>query len=343
MKGKHVLITGHTGFKGSWLTALLYSKGARVSGIALDPLPRGIFEKAEISGLLENDIRQDIRDSRALSEIFHRIQPDVVIHLAAQPLVLASYENPEDTYQTNVIGTLNVLSAIEATNSVQASLIITTDKVYQHRSGESKPFVESDALGAADPYSTSKAMADLLTQSWIASHPGSRMAIVRAGNVIGGGDVAENRLVPDLVNAFEQCELALVRNPDSVRPWQHVLDCLAGYLSLVESLMSGSAKPGAFNFGPNPEAPLSVAEFASISSGLWGPDARWEIQPAKLAKEAQFLTLDSSKSNAVLGWTEALSTYEAISWTINWYKECNQGEDARKLTMNQVSEYCSRN
>ena len=342
MKGKHVLITGHTGFKGSWLIAMLYHQGAKVSGIALDPVKDGIFEKAALHELLAQDIRLDIRDSVELKKAFQRISPDVVIHLAAQPLVLASYEKPSETYETNVIGTLNVLLAVDATSSVEATLIITTDKVYRQEAGIEKAFVETDAMGAADPYSTSKAMADLLTQSWISSHPDARIAIARAGNVIGGGDVAENRLLPDLVNAFAAGKPGAVRNPSSVRPWQHVLDCLAGYISLTEALLSGKAKSGAYNFGPAPESPLQVGEVAGIAASVWGEPAEWVAEERIQPHESKFLILDSEKSKSILGWSEKLNSINAITWSIEWSKKESMGESARALTMEQLSAFLAR-
>jgi CDP-glucose 4,6-dehydratase len=342
LKGKHVLITGHTGFKGSWLIAMLHHQGAKISGIALDPVKDGIFEKAALHELLAHDIRLDIRHSVELKESFQRISPDVVIHLAAQPLVLASYEKPSETFETNVIGTLNVLEAVDATSSVETTLIITTDKVYRQEAGIEKAFVETDAMGAADPYSTSKAMADLLTQSWIASHPEARIAIARAGNVIGGGDVAENRLLPDLVKAFASGKPGVVRNPNSVRPWQHVLDCLYGYITLAEALLSGKAKSGAYNFGPAPEAPLDVNEVATLAASVWGQGAEWRTEGRDQPHESNFLILDSEKSKSILGWSEKLTLKNAITWSIEWSKRESMGESARALTMEQLSAFLDR-
>jgi CDP-glucose 4,6-dehydratase len=321
---------------------MLVSQGARVSGIALDPVDGGIFELASIHELLEHDIRLDIRDQQALTQAFRVVSPDLVIHLAAQPLVLASYANAAETYQTNVIGTLNVLEAFESTPSVQATLIITTDKVYRQDEGAMKVFVETDSLGSADPYSTSKAMADLLTQAWIGSHPKSRIAIARAGNVIGGGDVAENRLFPDLVRAFGSERTASVRNPDSVRPWQHVLDCLSGYVLLGNALMSDDHSKGAFNFGPAPENPLRVSEVADIAASLWGQSATWVPAAFDQPRESQFLALDSTKSKTNLGWREKLTSKEAIEWTVEWYKSLLSGVDARSFTMDQIMAYLNR-
>jgi CDP-glucose 4,6-dehydratase len=342
LKGKHVLITGHTGFKGSWLIAMLHHQGAKVSGIALDPVAGGIFEKAALHEILAHDIRLDIRNSVELTKAIQKISPEVVIHLAAQSLVLVSYEQPTETYETNVIGTLNVLQAVEATSSVEAALIITTDKVYRQEPGVEKAFVESDALGAADPYSTSKAMADLLTQSWIAGHPEARIAIARAGNVIGGGDVAQDRLLPDLVKAFGTGTTGRVRNPESVRPWQHVLDCLAGYVSLTEALISGKAKSGAYNFGPARESPLKVSEVASIAVSEWGESAKWIAEERKQPQESNFLILASEKSKSVLGWTEKLNSEEAIRWSIEWSKREWSGDSARLLTLTQLSNFLAR-
>ena len=342
MKEKNVLITGHTGFKGSWLTAMLHNQGARVSGIALDPVPGGIFKTADLKELLVHDLRQDIRDRAELTKSFQLVRPDIVIHLAAQPLVLSSYENPQETYETNVMGTLNVLRAVEATPSVEATLIITTDKVYRQDPGGYRAFVESDSLGAADPYSTSKAMADLLTQSWIASYPESKIGIARAGNVIGGGDVAQHRLLPDLVKAFGEGTPGVIRNPQSVRPWQHVLDCLAGYVSLTEGLLSGSARSGAYNFGPEYESPLRVQDVAKIAAAVWGKDANWILEQASQPHESQFLILDSNKSQTVLGWKEKLTAKQAIEWSVEWSKRQFSGESARDLTLEQLSAFSSR-
>lgn len=341
MKGKHVLITGHTGFKGSWLLAMLHHQGVKVSGLALDPVTGGIFEKASLHELLAHDVRLDIRDSVELKKAFQRISPDIVIHLAAQPLVLASYEKPSETYETNVIGTLNVLQAVDATSSVEATLIITTDKVYRQEAGIEKPFVESDAMGAADPYSTSKAMADLLTQSWIVSNPGHRIAIARAGNVIGGGDVAENRLLPDLLRAFAAKEVAKVRNPDSVRPWQHVLDCLNGYLILLDKLLAGEVSSGAFNFGPDPQSPLTVGEVADLAAKSWVDKASWKAELANGSSESRFLVLESARAKTFLGWREILTPVQAVQWTVSWHKQILSGFNARDPLMEQIGKFWS--
>ena len=342
MKGKHVLITGHTGFKGAWLVAMLHIQGAKVSGIALDPKDGGVFELAGIHEFLEHDVRKDIRDGEGLTKAFQDISPDFVIHLAAQPLVLASYANPYETFETNVVGTLNVLKAIEETPCVRGGLIVTTDKVYRHDEKRRTAFKETDALGAADPYSTSKAMADLLTQAWMSTHSNFGLAIARAGNVIGGGDVGENRLLPDLVKAFGNQQKAIIRNPDSVRPWQHVLDCLSGYLLLSEALLSGSTRLGAFNFGPPLENPLPVHEVADIAAAVWGQAATWITEPMEQPHESQFLILDSRKSESLLGWTNKLSSKEAIEWSVQWHQSALSEISPRDLVMEQISSFLER-
>ena len=342
MKDQHVLITGHTGFKGSWLTAMLHMQGAKVSGIALDPPTGGIFELAELNKLLEHDIRQDIREGEALIRILKDISPDVVIHLAAQPLVLASYAKPVETYETNVMGTLNLLQAVEATPSVKAALIVTTDKVYRQGLGANKPFIETDPLGAADPYSTSKAMADLMTQSWIVSHPESRIAIARAGNVIGGGDVGEHRLIPDLVKAFSQGNIAKVRNPASVRPWQHVLDCLNGYLGLTRGLLEGNASPSEYNFGPELASPIPVERVADIGADSWGEGVGWEVAETQEKKEALYLALNSKKAKTILGWQNILTHEEAIRWSVEWSKRQISGQSAMDILNEQIKEFFTR-
>jgi CDP-glucose 4,6-dehydratase len=240
------------------------------------------------------------------------------------------------------MGTLNVLQAAEATSSVQATVIVTTDKVYRQVHGEEHAFQETDALGAADPYSTSKAMADLLTQSWIASHPQSRIAIARAGNVIGGGDVAKNRLLPDLVKAFRDGQTAIVRNPNSVRPWQHVLDCLAGYALLAEGLLSGNAENGAYNFGPDPEAPFQVGDVADLAAKFWGEGASWVSKGLSNPDESHFLTLNSKRAKSILGWGEKLGPTDAISWTVDWENRKFRGESAKTITLAQLSAFASR-
>lgn len=338
MKDKHVLITGHTGFKGAWLTAMLHQMGAKVSGIALDPSASSMFEKAEIKDLLEQDFRLDIREADELKKAVATISPNLVFHMAAQPLVLASYSSPRETYEVNVNGTLNLLEAIAPLDSVEATVIVTTDKVYQQSQSKSG-FSEEDQLGSADPYSTSKAMADLLTQSWIKANPEQRIAIARAGNVIGGGDAAPNRLLPDLMRAFETGQVASVRNPSSTRPWQHVLDCLDGYVNLADALSNKKVESGAFNFGPDPKNPLTVETVANLASASWGHGASWTEQVQDLPSESPYLVLNSTKARSTLDWRDKLSPKQAIEWTVDWHQRVSQGTNPLDLVIEQISKH----
>lgn len=333
----HYLVTGHTGFKGAWLTLMLSERGHDVSGIALDPEPGALFETARLAELLRHDIRQDIRDRDALREAVTTVAPDVVVHLAAQPLVRVSYEEPLATVETNVIGTMNVLDAVGRVPTVRAHLVITTDKVYRNVN-QVAGYVEDDALGGHDPYSASKAMTDLLVQSWISSFPGCPTAIARAGNVIGGGDVSRDRLLPDLLAAFTEGRPAHIRYPDAVRPWQHVLDCLNGYLTLVDSMLSRGIG-GAWNFGPGPEAFVTVGAVADLAAGVWGTGAGWTTDGGEHPHEASLLALDADKAREHLGWSDRLSFREAVEWTVNWQRERVTGRGARDITRDQIAAF----
>lgn len=330
----HYLVTGHTGFKGAWLTLMLQARGHQVSGIALDPEPGALFETARLSEMLLHDIRQDIRDAGALRDAVELVAPEVVVHLAAQPLVRASYEDPRTTIETNVIGTMNVLEAVGLTPSVRAHLVITTDKVYRNVN-QVAGYVENDALGGYDPYSASKAMADLLVQSWIDSFPGCPTAIARAGNVIGGGDVSKDRLLPDLLSAFADGRPAYIRYPDAVRPWQHVLDCLNGYLMLVDSMLARGIG-GRWNFGPGPEAFVTVGAVADLAAGMWGADASWTTDAGEHPHEANLLALDAGKAREHLGWSDRLTFREAVEWTVGWQRAFVAGSGARDLCEQQI-------
>ena len=333
----HVLVTGHTGFKGAWLTLLLQRRGHLVSGIALDPEPGCLFEVASMSGSLAHDLRCDVRDGQAIVDLVSDVAPDVVIHMAAQPLVRASYADPRWTMETNVMGTLSVLEAVAATESVRAALVVTTDKVYRNV-GQAAGYVEGDALGGRDPYSASKAMADILVASWVDSFGGCPIAIARAGNVIGGGDVSSDRLLPDLLRAFAATEPARLRYPDAVRPWQHVLDCLHGYLLLVDMLLDGGGA-GAWNFGPDPDAFRTVAETADLAARVWGPGASWTNDRGEHLHEEALLTLDASRARRELGWHDVLGFEEAVTWTVDWARRVRAGEQARDVTLEQIDAY----
>lgn len=336
----HYLVTGHTGFKGAWLVQLLKAQGHTVSGLALDPVPGGLFDSANLSEFMTKDIRVDIRNSRATADAISTLNPDVLIHLAAQPLVRYSYREPRETYEVNVNGTYNILEASQKLSSLKARLIITTDKVYRNVD-RTRGYVEDEPLGGDDPYSSSKAMADLLTQSWVKSFPAMPTAIARAGNVIGGGDVSEDRLIPDGVRSFANGKPLTIRFPNAVRPWQHVLDCVNGYLKLVDLLLQGSGL-GEWNFGPGKESFVSVGEVASKAAQFWGSDAAVNLDSTPQPHEANLLALDSSKAIGQLGWTNKLLFPESLEWTINWEKEFSNGASARKITEQQIADFLSR-
>jgi len=312
----HYLVTGHTGFKGAWLTLLLQARGHTVSGLALDPEPGALFEVAGVGERLQQDHRVDIRDADATRKAIVQVKPDAVIHMAAQALVRESYREPRLTYETNAMGTMNVLEAVAQAGTAQAMVVITTDKVYRNVN-QSAGYVEDDPLGGDDPYSASKAMADIMTASWVKSFPGVPTAIARAGNVIGGGDVCKDRLLVDLLAAYSGGRAAQLRMPQAVRPWQHVLDCVNGYLVLTDALLAGRGR-GAWNFGPGPEAFVTVGEVATIVADLWGGGARWEAPEGNHPHEAGLLALDASKARRDLGWYGRLGFRDALEWTVDW-------------------------
>ena len=333
----HYLITGQTGFKGSWLVMLLSTMGHRVSGIALEPEPESLFNQASVSDLLEFDYRIDIRDFVELNRAISLIKPDVVIHLAAQPLVRYSYKHPIETYETNVVGTLNLLESTKSLVDLQATLIITTDKVYRNV-GKQNGYVEVDPLGGDDPYSASKAAADIATQSWATSFGKSPISVARAGNVIGGGDWAEDRLIPDIFRSYRASKFPVLRNPESIRPWQHVLDCLNGYLILVDSMIKNSTS-GEWNFGPNHLEKHSVSDviekfatFSQVSSSAW------LLDEAENPKESKYLLLDSSKARTALGWRDFLTFESSVEWTAHWYQNFDS-IGARELSLTQIKAF----
>jgi CDP-glucose 4,6-dehydratase len=336
----HYLITGHTGFKGAWLSLLLSERGHTVSGISLNPEENALFSRVNAAEYLENDIRCDIRELKKLESHFKDVNPDVVIHLAAQALVRESYKNPMDTFETNVTGTLNVLKASQQISNMKAQLIITTDKVYKNLN-RATGYLETDALGGQDPYSASKAMADIATQSWLSSFENPTTAIARAGNVIGGGDVCADRLIPDLISSYSSGLVPKLRAPNSVRPWQHVLDCLNGYLMLVDALIQKNAD-GAWNFGPDEKQSKTVADVANIAGAIWGVEKSWDKDLGNHPYEASMLMLNSNKARADLGWSDKLSFEEDVEWTINWYKNVNEGSNPLEETLKNIREFESK-
>ncbi len=347
-KGRRVFVTGHTGFKGSWLTLWLHELGAKVHGYALDPPTNpSLFDIAKIGSALTEDTRADIRDAVGLDEALRRAQPDVVFHLAAQPLVRLSYAIPVETFDVNVIGTANLLQAIQQIPSVRAALIVTSDKCYENR-GSGQAHRETDALGGRDPYSASKACAEIVTTSFRASigavrSQTSRIAIAsaRAGNVIGGGDWSADRLVPDCVRSIINGEPVKLRYPQAVRPWLHVLEPLSGYLSLADRLLGKDADryATAFNFGPSAENDANVLEVAQNVVRIWGDNATIEVSTGPHPPEAETLRLDTTKAGTLLGWRARWNLVLSLERTVEWYKAWHQRLDVRPIMMRQLSTF----
>jgi len=328
-----VLVTGHTGFKGAWLSLWLEQLGARVFGLGLDqPHPGAAFHALRPN--LELDARADIRDMSAIDSVFADADADMVFHLAAQSLVLEGYRDPVGTYETNVLGTVNVLKA-SADRKVSAVIVVTTDKVYANAE-EGAPFVESDPLGAHDPYSTSKACADLVSLGW--KEEKTRVGIGRAGNVIGGGDMAPDRLLPDARRSALQGVPLVVRHPLSVRPWQFVLEPLAGYLAYAEALLEGSGVPRALNFGPGSSDSWSVSRVVDTAFRLYGT-GDWQVGSIAEAHEAGTLRIDSTLAKETLAWSPRLDVDAAIAHTVDWWRSEDAGEDLRALALTQLEQY----
>ena len=335
----HYLITGHTGFKGSWLSLILSIQGHTVSGISLNPELRSLYIDANLANIFERDLRVDIRDQVALRRAVKDISPEVIIHLAAQPLVRYSYLHPQETFDTNVMGTINLLEATRTLKDLKAVLIVTTDKVYKNFN-HLRGYFETDELGGVDPYSASKAAADLAGQSWIASFADVPMTIARAGNVIGGGDWAADRIIPDLVRAYSSNEIPVIRYPEAIRPWQHVLDCLYGYLKLIDAQISDQVS-GEWNFGPNLLTKSTVAQLvAKFGEAMGLDDSTWVLENSSSPHEAGYLLLDSTKARSILGWKDRLDFDSTINWTADWYKNA-VNFDVRSVTEGQVSRFLS--
>ena len=341
---KKVLITGHTGFKGSWLTLLLVGLGAKVIGYSLAPQKElSLFCEARLSELCTSIIG-DILDSVHLESIFEEHQPDIVIHLAAQSLVRYSYDYPKETYETNVIGTLNILDSLKTTNSVKSAVMVTTDKCYEN-TGLLRPYNENDPLGGYDPYSSSKACAEILVSSYRRSYfvkHSCSIATARAGNVIGGGDWAKDRLIPHLLESISNHDNIVLRNPSSTRPWQHVLDVLNGYLMLAKNLyIEGDKYAQSFNFGPESKDVISVRCLAEAM--VKETNSRSQIiESLELdLHEATELSLDSMKARQLLGWKSCWSIDDAIVKIAEWNELFIKGEDARKISLMQIADFQS--
>jgi len=348
-QNKTVFITGHTGFKGSWLSLLLHYLGSDVYGYALDPPTNpSLFEEARISELINSHIG-DIRDYDKLVRVLQSISPDVVIHMAAQPLVRYSYNNPAETYEVNVMGTINLLEAVRHTHGINAVVNVTTDKCYENKEWL-WGYRENDALGGYDPYSNSKACSELVTSAYRNSffnakeyfNHGVAVATARAGNVIGGGDWAEDRLIPDFIRAITGKEELIIRSPYAIRPWQHVLESLTGYLLLAERLYTdGTQFAEPWNFGPDDSDTKNVDWIVQRFSEMWGDGFLYRIDPNPHPHEAGYLKLDSSKARIYLGWSPKWNLETSLKSIVDWNKSWLNGNNIRATCEKQIKEYFS--
>ena len=345
--GKRVLVTGHTGFKGSWLSLWLQSMGAKVTGYSLAPTTNpSMFEVAEVAQGMTSVIG-DIRDLGKLQAVFAEHQPEIVIHMAAQALVRYSYQNPVETYSTNVMGTVHLLEVVRNTPGVKAVVNITSDKCYENREWI-WGYRENEPMGGFDPYSNSKGCAELVNAAYRSSFfnsenyalHGVATATVRAGNVIGGGDWAHDRLIPDILAAFERGSRVCIRNPYAIRPWQHVMEPLRGYLMLAEQLFEhGPIFGEGWNFGPNDEDAKPVGWIVEQMAALWGADAQSQLDKGEHPHEAHYLKLDISKARSRLDWHPTLRLKDALALIIDWTKQRAAGANMRQLTLSQLQAY----
>ena len=340
-KGRRVLITGHTGFKGSWLSAILLMAGAEVTGYSLEPPTEpSLFELAGMKGRMKSVVG-DVRDLPHLLQVFEEVQPEIVFHLAAQPIVRESYRDPVGTYETNVMGTVNILEAVRRTESVRSFLNVTTDKVYENREW-AWGYREIDPLDGYDPYSNSKSCSELVTHSYKKSFfmdGRCRVSTARAGNVIGGGDFAADRIIPDCIRAAEKKDPIIVRNPFSTRPYQHVLEPLSAYLLIAERQYGEPEKEGYYNVGPEDKDCVTTGELADIFCAAWGEGMHWINKSDGGPHEANFLKLDCSKIRAELGWRPVWGVREAVGKTVEFAKALRAGRDAFEVMREQIDEY----
>jgi CDP-glucose 4,6-dehydratase len=341
-RGRRVLVTGHTGFKGSWLSLWLHAMGADVAGFALaPPTEPSLFELARVAELVPSQ-RGDVRDGAAVEGALRAHRPEVVIHMAAQSLVRRSYADPVETYDTNVMGTVNVLEAVRRTADARVVINVTTDKVYENLERD-EPFGEDEPKGGHDPYSNSKACAELVTaayrSSFFVTDASTVIASARAGNVIGGGDWGADRLVPDLVRGALAGRTVRIRNPDAIRPWQHVLNPLSGYLRLAEAMWESPVFGQAWNFGPDARDERTVRHVADQLSAHWDGGIAWEPDPGEHPHEAHYLRLDSTKARAQLGWAPRWDLDRALAGIADWHRRIGAGEDARAITLAEVEAF----
>ena len=344
-KGRSVFLTGHTGFKGGWLALWLASMGARVHGYSLAPPARpALFSELHLDECLESSAIADIRDLQILKRELGKASPSVIFHLAAQPLVRKSYQSPVDTFSTNVLGSVNLFEAALQSGSVEAVVNVTSDKCYQNI-GRNSFFVEEDPLGGDDPYSASKACSEIVTASyWHSFYKGSGIGLAtgRAGNVIGGGDWAQDRLIPDFLRALDSQQPLRVRSPNAIRPWQHVLEPLAGYLLIAENAcLDAEQWSGAWNFGPNEDDTKPVSWIADFLTTVM-PNAEWEVETTNQPNEVSLLKLDSSKARSMLNWRSRWSIQDALTKAVEWHQAWKSGTPAQDISLRQIEEYMSR-
>jgi len=343
-QNKRVLLTGHTGFKGSWTSHLLENLGAEVHGFSIDiPTTPSLFEVSDVASKLASDTRADICSEEAVASVFNKVRPEIVLHLAAQSLVLTGYSDPAGTFRTNVVGTLNVLDAIRTTASVKAAVMVTTDKVYKNLEWVF-PYREIDSLGGSDPYSASKSAAEMVVtgyQSLTQRIDGPVAVSARAGNVIGGGDWSPGRLLPDLIKVMESGSTLVVRNPTATRPWQHVLDPVAGYLLLAELVYENTSSkfPRSWNFGPSVSSVQSVNFVIDTVAQIAGKQIDSQAPKESQPSEHQLLALDSTQAHHLLSWTPKLAFKESLRWTLKWHEALGADVNMREFTEQQIDQY----
>ncbi|WP_448147569.1 CDP-glucose 4,6-dehydratase [Labrys miyagiensis] len=342
-RGRKVLLTGHTGFKGSWAALWLRELGAEVTGFALPPEPDQTLFAAAGVGHAIRSVFGDLRDLKAVRQVVSDTRPDIVLHLAAQALVRRSLGDPIETFASNVMGTANLLEALRSADGLQGILVVTSDKVYLNEE-KGTAFLEGDKLGGKDPYSASKAASEIVAYSYARSFfdkAGVRLATARGGNVIGGGDHSADRLVPDIVRAVRSGRTLELRHPEATRPWQHVLDCVNGYLVYTEALVDRADTPRSLNFGPDPAHPLPVAAVADAVFSALDRKADWIHKPVPGSIEMKALTVNSDAARQVLGWQDRLAGPPSLEWTAQWYAAEAAGQDMHAYTLDQISRFSS--